>query len=119
MKTKMSRPHPPINIRLLKSKMALMDINQCDLATYLGISIQSVSAKLTGKAPLYLGDVERICTLLEITSPIEKTDIFLPESSLKGDDRSAGNVQYDETQSVAKGNQVAVDDNCNGRGVNA
>ena len=74
-----------VNIRLLRGKMAIAGKTQKDIATLLNKTEASISAKFKGKSPLYIDEAEAICEYLQISSPSEKAEIFLPPISRNGD----------------------------------
>ena len=49
-----------VNKPLLESKMKLFGDNQSDLATYLGISLSRLNAKINGKADFTKAEMEKI-----------------------------------------------------------
>jgi len=74
-----------MNTRLLRSKMVLAGKTQKDIAHLLGKTEATVSAKFKGKCPLFIDEADAICGALGITNQAEKAEIFLNNSSLKGD----------------------------------
>jgi len=74
-----------MNVRLLKSKMALVGVTQRNIAELLNKTDASISAKFSGKSPLYIDEAEKICEILKITSPHEMGAIFLQTPSQNGD----------------------------------
>lgn len=64
-----------MNIKLLKSKMALNNDKQYVLATALGVSENSITHKLAGKTPFKTREIEIIATRYELTGD-EIKEIF-------------------------------------------
>ena len=63
---------------LLRSRLALMEMSQTELAKRLGISKNTMTSRLNGRSFFTLKEVERICKILQIEDPAEKQRIFLP-----------------------------------------
>lgn len=61
----------------LKGKMAEKKVSQERLAKALGISVQSLNAKINGRSQFTLEEVIKITELLSITEPV---DIFFNPS---------------------------------------
>lgn len=66
-----------INKRKLRGAMAAAGYTQGTLSDKLGISDNTLSNKINGKTPLYIGEASQICEILGILNPQEKCDIFL------------------------------------------
>ena len=66
-----------MNISKLLGVMAEKGISQCALAKKLGISKNTVNAKLNGKGHFDTEQVSEICKILGIDDPEKKVEIFL------------------------------------------
>lgn len=66
-----------INRNMLKGKIAAAGLTQKKLGALIGMSENTLSAKINGSARLYVDEVERICAELSIVDPSEKAEIFL------------------------------------------
>lgn len=62
----------------LKGKMVEAHVSQAKLSENLGITVQSLNAKLNGRTQFTLGEVVRITELLRLKDPV---DIFLVQAS--------------------------------------
>jgi len=70
-----------VNANLLRGKMVSAGYTQKELAGALGMSENTLSAKINGSSSFTLKEVYAICSLLNISDFREKCEIFLPESS--------------------------------------
>jgi len=70
-----------INKNMLLGKMALNGYSQVQLAHVIGMSRNTMNAKINGKRPFNTDEVIEICKVLQITSDNEKLEIFLPYAS--------------------------------------
>lgn len=70
-----------VNANLLRGKMVSAGYTQKELAGALGMSENTLSAKINGASSFTLKEVYAICSLLSISDFREKCEIFLPESS--------------------------------------
>ena len=66
-----------INVNLLKGKIVAAGYNQRGLAEKVGMSANSLNAKINGKKKFDTDEVFKICEALNITDPSEKCNIFL------------------------------------------
>ena len=66
-----------VKVNLLRSRLALRNMTQKDLARQIGISRNTMSSRMTGKSSFTLEEVEKICEILLIQNPAEKREIFL------------------------------------------
>jgi hypothetical protein len=71
-----------VDIQKLRSRMVLKGYNQKRLVVEMNargvkISETTFSSKMTGKSSFDCDVVDVICDILEITSPLEKANIFL------------------------------------------
>ena len=66
-----------VNAALLRGKIVSNGFTQRTLAQKMGMSENSLCAKITGKSEFDLSQVMRLCDLLKIVSPEEKCQIFL------------------------------------------
>ncbi|MEG0430274.1 MAG: helix-turn-helix transcriptional regulator [Anaerovoracaceae bacterium] len=60
-----------MNRNLLRGRIAEKGLTQQELANKIGISNNSLSRKMLGKRQFALGEVIRICDVLEIENPKE------------------------------------------------
>lgn len=70
-----------LNKNLLRSAIARAGMTQERLAEAIGISSNTLSAKLLGKSFFDTEEIDRICEVLSIVDNNEKADIFLAPSS--------------------------------------
>jgi transcriptional regulator with XRE-family HTH domain len=70
-----------INGNLLKGRIVSAGMSQKDLATILGMSENTLSAKIRGASSFTVDEVERCCDVLHIVEPLEKCEIFLAKAS--------------------------------------
>ena len=63
--------------RLLLSKMAYKGYTIKKLSELVGISKNALSSKLNGKTTIKTDEVKKICIVLGIDDPVEKSTIFL------------------------------------------
>ncbi|MDR1585643.1 MAG: helix-turn-helix transcriptional regulator [Prevotellaceae bacterium] len=72
-----------INKNKLNGKIAENGLTQKSLAHIIGISKNSLCSKINGKSAFNVNEIEDICDALNISSSVEKADIFLATASLK------------------------------------
>lgn len=65
------------NSLLLKSKIITAGHTQGSLAEAIGISGNTMTAKVNNRIPFNTCEVIKICDTLQITDPVEKCSIFL------------------------------------------
>ncbi len=65
-----------MNVNKLKAKFVEHGMTQNDVAKSIGIANNSLSRKLAGKSEFTLGEVVRLCRVLEIAEP---TEIFFSQ----------------------------------------
>lgn len=70
-----------INTKKLKATMVEKGYTQELLAKEIGMSKNTLNAKINGKSKMYVDEAYAICEALRITSDDLKVSIFLPESS--------------------------------------
>lgn len=70
----------------LKGKMTEAHVSQDKLSKYLGITVQSLNAKINGRSPFTLEEVVKITEYLALENPV---DIFLTQASQKCNIRTA------------------------------
>lgn len=70
-----------VNANLLRGKIVSKGYTQKDLALALGMSENTLTAKINGSSSFTLKEVTALCDLLEIMDSQEKCDIFLAGSS--------------------------------------
>lgn len=61
----------------LRGKIAEAGYTQGELAKKIGISQNTLTRKLTGKRDFTVGEIDRICSALDITDGVQKAQIFL------------------------------------------
>jgi len=66
-----------LNPAKLRAVMAEQCVTQTMLASKIGVSKQTLSAKMTGKSSLTLDEIDHICLALNITDGATKESIFL------------------------------------------
>ncbi len=66
-----------VKVNMIRSRMALLGMNQKTLARRLGVSLNTLSSRMTGKSYFTLEEIERLCDVLEIRDPSEIMRIFL------------------------------------------
>lgn len=64
----------------LKGKMTEAHVSQAKMSEYLGITVQSLNAKLNGRTQFTLEEAVKITDFLMLNDPI---DIFLDQASQK------------------------------------
>ena len=79
-----------MNSNLLKSKIIAAGMTQKELAARMGISKNTVTAKISGKSRLRVDEVDLMCAILDIHDFAERANIFLHASSQKRDDVISG-----------------------------
>ena len=70
----------------LAGAIASKGLTQKKLAEMIGISKNTISAKMNNKSSLDTDEIERICRVLGIKDVTEKANIFLANSSQNRDD---------------------------------
>lgn len=75
---------------LLRSRMAEKGLTQKSLAEMVGISKNTLSAKLNNKTPFNTIEINKICLILNIEDNTEKVNIFLGSSSQFRDENNGG-----------------------------
>ena len=76
-----------MNTKKIKSAMLEAGYSQRSLAKEMNMSLNALNAKINGKRRVYVDEEYSLCILLDI--PREKMEeIFLPETSLNGDNRN-------------------------------
>lgn len=66
-----------MKVNVVRSRMALLEKSQGEIAKLLGISKNTMSSRMTGRSSFTLEEVEKLCEILKIDDPEEKLDIFL------------------------------------------
>lgn len=66
-----------MNLPKLHGKIAEEGKKRKYLADAMGITVQALGKKLSGKSKITVSDAEKFCTLLNISSDREKCEIFL------------------------------------------
>ena len=66
-----------VNVQRLKAKILLAGYTQKTLAPDMKMSLNTLNAKVNGRAPIYCDEALRFCNVLGINDPIEKVEIFL------------------------------------------
>ncbi len=72
-----------MNLRKLNAKFIEVGVSKKVAAKSLGISVQALGRKLSGKTRTSMDDAEKLCAILNITDYKEKCEIFLGETSQK------------------------------------
>lgn len=70
-----------VNTNLLKGRITSEGYTQQRLAPLVGMSANSLNAKVNGRKKFDTEEAVRICHALRINDPIEKCDIFLSHNS--------------------------------------
>lgn len=66
-----------VNTNLLKGKIAAAGYTQKALAPVIGMSKNTLNAKVKGRKNFNTHEIARICDVLSIIDPAEKCNIFL------------------------------------------
>lgn len=66
-----------MNLRKLNAKFIEAGVTKEKVAKELGISVQALYKKLSGKTKISMDDAEVFCTVLNIVDNKEKCEIFL------------------------------------------
>ena len=74
-----------IDKQRLRGAMASVGLTQKQLAKVIGISPNTLSAKINGRSFFDTQEIDKICTTLQIYNGDEKAKIFLPLSSQNRD----------------------------------
>lgn len=67
-----------INSKKLKACIFSAGYSQRSLAKTLGMSVNTLNAKINGKSDFNVDEVMKVCDALKIESPEERCAIFLP-----------------------------------------
>ncbi len=70
-----------INKYKLLGRMAEAGFSQRRLAREMGVSKNTINAKINGRTAFDTHEIQELCEILHIVDPIDKVDIFLPQSS--------------------------------------
>lgn len=73
------------NKNLLRSAIAKAGFTQTRLAKETGISKSALNARINGKSAFNTLQIDKICSVLDITDTREKADIFLSTTSQNRD----------------------------------
>lgn len=76
-----------VDKNMLRCAIARAGMTQQKLATAIGISQNTLSAKILGRSFFNTDEIERICDVLSIVDKNEKADIFLACASHFRDER--------------------------------
>ena len=74
-----------LNSNLLKAAIVRAGLTQQDFAKSIGISQNTLTAKLRGARAFNLDEIDKACDILKISDNNEKCDIFLASPSLNRD----------------------------------
>ena len=74
-----------VDKNLLRSAIARVGMTQEKLATAIGISQNTLSAKILGRSFFDTDEIDRICNVLSIVDNTEKANIFLAPASQNRD----------------------------------
>ena len=66
-----------VNVQRLKAAIVLAGYTQRTLAPAMGMSKNTLNAKVNGRAPVYCDEALRFCEVLGISDPNDKVEIFL------------------------------------------
>ena len=66
-----------LDARKLKGKIAERGLTQGELAKAIGISDNSMTNKMSGRRDFTIGEIDRICKVLQISDCVTKAQIFL------------------------------------------
>ena len=66
-----------LDARKLKGKIAERGFTQGELAKAIGISDNSMTNKMSGRRDFTIGEIDRICKVLQISDCVTKAQIFL------------------------------------------
>ncbi len=66
-----------VNVCKLKSVMVLSGLSQIQLAKRLGMSKNTLNAKINGRAKISTDEAKKMCEVLGIENESEKVEIFL------------------------------------------
>ena len=72
-----------MKVNVIRSRMALLEKSQGEIAKLMGISKNTMSSRMKGRSSFTLEEVEKLCEILKIDDSEEKMDIFLKQSSQK------------------------------------
>lgn len=72
-----------MNASLLRGEIAANSLTASQLAKRIGISRNTLSAKMQGKRSFTLDEVYKICDVLNISNAKRINEIFLPQSFQK------------------------------------
>jgi len=70
-----------VNKKLLLGKMVMNGHSQISLAKEIGVSKNTIGAKINGKRPFNTDEISNICNVLGITDVTEKVNIFFFKKS--------------------------------------
>ncbi|MBP3509189.1 helix-turn-helix domain-containing protein [Oscillibacter sp.] len=62
---------------LLRGAIIAQGLTMQSAAQKIGISRNSMSARMNGKVPFNADEIEKLCALLDISDPVKKVEIFL------------------------------------------
>ena len=74
-----------LNANLLKAAIVRAGLTQQDFAKSIGMSQNTLTAKLKGDRSFNLNEIDKACDVLNIVENEEKCAIFLAATSLNGD----------------------------------
>lgn len=75
-----------VNKNLLRSAIARAGMTQGQVAAAIGVSPNTLSAKILGHSFFDTNEIDKICKVLSIQDETEKALIFLADSSRKRDE---------------------------------
>lgn len=70
-----------LNKNKLLGAIVSAGMTQNQVASKIGVSKNTFSAKINGKSCFDTAQVEKICEVIGVTDPVEKANIFLSQSS--------------------------------------
>ena len=66
-----------VNSNKVKAAMVRAGYTQAKLANAMNIGVNTLNAKINGRAKLYIDEADQMCKILSIDTAEEKVDIFL------------------------------------------
>ena len=66
-----------VDSKKLKARIVLAGYTQGKLAKAAGMSVNSLNAKINGRAPMNCDEADTLSEILNINTPAEKCEIFL------------------------------------------
>lgn len=70
-----------LNRNRLLAKLVENGMRQADLADAIGMSSNTLNAKLNGKSCFSIDEAQRVCIILQIRNPVAQAEIFFAGES--------------------------------------